>query len=103
MELCMKCSDTHSPNTPCKNADASESALSDLLDNREHGMKIKELRHIIKKIETKKKVMANNRDEIRQMYDDIGGLLESFDAGIEGLDEGILNITNAIDSISEVV
>jgi len=66
-------------------------------------MKIKELKDIIKAIEIKKKTISKERDELRNIYDEIGDLLGSFDAGIEGLDDGVLSISNAIDSISEVV
>lgn len=66
-------------------------------------MEIKELKNIMKKIEEKKIIIAKNRDEIRELYDEIGDCLESFDTGIQGLDDGILDICNAIDSISEVV
>lgn len=64
---------------------------------------VKELKKVIAYIETRKKRIAKSRDEIRVVYDDIGGLLESFDCGIDGLDMGIREITDAIDSISEVV
>jgi len=66
-------------------------------------MKIKEMKILIKKIETKKTAIAKERDRLRELYDEIGDLLESFDAGIIGLDDGIIAICNAIDSISEVV
>ena len=66
-------------------------------------MRIEKLSPIIKKIEIKKKAIAKHRDELRELYEDIGDLLASFDTGIDSLDEGILNINNAIDAISEVV
>ena len=66
-------------------------------------MKITELKSIIEKIEAKKDIIAKQRNGLRELHGEIGGLLESFDTGIYSLNEGVANIMSAIDSISEVV
>ena len=66
-------------------------------------MKTKELKNLVSKIEEKKKIIAKERDELRNIHDNMIDLLESFDRGVEGLDNGILELINAIDTISEVV
>ena len=66
-------------------------------------MKFKELKKIATKIEKHKNKIAQHRDAIRDIYDDIGGMLESFDVGEQWLDEGVKLIIDGIDSISEVV
>ena len=66
-------------------------------------MKIKELEKVIATIEKKKAIIAKHRDDIRDLYDESGGLLESFDLGVDWIDQGIRAICDGIDSISEVV
>ena len=66
-------------------------------------MQIEELSAIIDKIEERKIVIAKERDALRLIEDRLSDLCESFDQGIDGLDNGIIEIRNAIDSISEVV
>lgn len=66
-------------------------------------MKITEIKDLMLKIEAKKNAIAKERDELREIYDEIGELLEYFDAGVEGLDSGIREICDAVDSISCVV
>jgi len=66
-------------------------------------MRKQQLKKIIEKIETHKQNISIERDKLREIYEELATCLESFDTGIDGLDEGILNILNAIDSISEVV
>ena len=66
-------------------------------------MEVKELKKIIRKIEKRKVIIAKNRDELRDLYDSLSGCIESFDNGIDSLAAGIMEIENAIDSISEVV
>jgi hypothetical protein len=66
-------------------------------------MFIAELKNIIQRIELKKNIIATERDELRKIHEELEDVINSFDAGIEGLDLGVLEINNAIDSISEVV
>ena len=66
-------------------------------------MQLKELKKVATKIEKHKIAIAKHRDAIRDIYDDIGGILESFDVGEQWLDEGVKLILDGIDSISEVV
>jgi archaellum component FlaC len=61
------------------------------------------LKDFIKEVELRKNNIARERDKLRDIYDEIKDLLNSFDAGIEGLEVGIFEILNAIDTISEVV
>ena len=66
-------------------------------------MKDKELKMIIDKIEKHKNAIAKERNELRELYSDLGDLVDSFDCGVVELDEGIRSILDAIDHISEVV
>lgn len=66
-------------------------------------MKINEFKTLLKRIEAKKNTIAKEIDGLREMYDEIGDLLESFDCGIEFLDKEMKGIEDAIDSMSEVV
>ena len=66
-------------------------------------LRIKELKAVMVKREEKKNIIAKQRDDIRELYGEIDMLLEAFDGGIEGLEDGLLSINYAINSISEVV
>jgi len=66
-------------------------------------MKINELNEAIEKLEESKRTIAIERDKMRSIYDEIGDILCSFDTGIDGLEDGIIEIRTAIDAISEVV
>lgn len=66
-------------------------------------MKIKELQGLTKEIETRKTIIARQRDAIRVLHDEIGKLLESFDCGIVDLETGLNIIEGSIDEISKVV
>lgn len=64
---------------------------------------IKELKDVIEKINIKKNIIAKERDELWNLQEELSNLLDSFDRGIEGLENGAIEIEDAIDSISEVV
>lgn len=64
---------------------------------------IKELKDVIEKINIKKNIIAKERDEFWNLQEELSNLLDSFDRGIEGLENGAIEIEDAIDSISEVV
>ena len=66
-------------------------------------MVLKELRAIEKKIDTCKKVIATNRDKLREILDELETTVNSFDQGIDALDTAKEYLEDGIDSISEVV
>ena len=66
-------------------------------------MEIKELKDALAFIEKKKEAIAKERDELREAFEEVGYLLDKFDAGIESLENGKREIEDGIDSISEVV
>ena len=77
--------------------------MNGLLAGEGNKMKIKEIKELMDRVEQHKKAIAKERDELRELYDELGDLLETFHCGIEGLDEGIREICNAVDKISETV
>jgi len=66
-------------------------------------MKIKDFQDLVYKIEEKKKLIAKERDELNELADELEGLLESFNIGIESLEDAIAELKNGIEHISEVV
>ena len=70
---------------------------------QEKAIKIKGVKDLMKKIEDITTVIANERDKLRELYDEVDELLITFDCGIDGLDDGIRSIYDAVNSISEVV
>ena len=58
---------------------------------------------LLEKIETSKNKIAEERDKLRIIYDELEDILDSFDRGIEGLYHGKRDIEDAIDALSEVV
>ena len=62
-----------------------------------------DMKKIIEKVEIEKKKMADARDEVRKLYDELAGVVECFDCGVEGLDGAIRDLTDAVDKISEIV
>lgn len=69
---------------------------------RRDGM-IDELKAVIKKIGEKKDNIAKERDALRLIFDELVDALESFDEGVDCLDDAKRSLEDAIDSISEVV
>ncbi len=61
------------------------------------------IKDILHKIESHKMIIATHRDRLREIYDELGDCLESFDRGVEGLDTGKRDIEIAIDAISEQI
>ena len=61
----------------------------------------KHLKHLMKLIEDRKSVIANERDKIRELYSDIEDMLDSLDRGVEGIEMGLLDMRNGIDALSE--
>ena len=66
-------------------------------------MNTKELKAVLSKIEKAKEKISKERDVLRELYGDLESLLDSFDRGIEAIENGKLEIENGIDAISEVV
>ena len=63
----------------------------------------KKLRAVLTKIEKSKNVIAKERDKLREIYDELEMLLESFDEGIESLNIGKHEMQRALDAISQFV
>ena len=61
------------------------------------------LNDLIGKIEQKKKLFANERDKLRDLISDLDGISDSFDVGIEEMENGIDSLNNALDEISQYV
>lgn len=64
---------------------------------------IKSLKDIILYIESRKILIAEQRDELREINRELVDIIDCFDRGIEGLEIGKEEIENGIDAISEVV
>lgn len=62
-----------------------------------------EIDKVLAKIEKSKSIIAKERDKLRNIYSDLETVLDSFDRGVEGLENGKREIVNAIDSLSEFV
>jgi len=58
---------------------------------------------LLKRINKHKDIIAKQRDQIREIYSELEMLLESFDEGLYGLEEGTDMIERAIDALSEHV
>ncbi len=61
------------------------------------------VKEILAKIKKHKDEIAKQRDILNGIYIELGSCLDSFDFGIEGLEEGKREIETALDSISEHV
>lgn len=66
-------------------------------------MTIKGIKSLLRQIEARKNAIAKERDKLRELYDEIGELLEPFNDGIMLLETGKRDIEDAIDTISQVV
>ena len=51
-------------------------------------MEFKELKQIIMKIEKKKAIIAKNRDDLRDIFNELDDCIDSFDQGVECLEAG---------------
>jgi len=67
----------------------------------EHIKSVKELKKLLATIDKHKKIIADNRDKLREIYDDLETIIESFNNGIDGLENGKIEISAALDSLSE--
>jgi septation ring formation regulator EzrA len=63
----------------------------------------KELKAVLAKIEKSKEVISKERDKLREIYSELEMCLESFDEGIEGLENGKGEIETALDVLSQFV
>jgi predicted nucleic acid-binding Zn-ribbon protein len=63
----------------------------------------KEIRKVLAKIEKSKTIIAKERDKIREIYGELESCLESFDEGIEGLEQGKQEIESSLDTLSQFV
>lgn len=63
----------------------------------------KELKAVLAKIEKSKEVISKERDKLRDIYSELEMCLESFDEGIEGLENGKNEIETALDVLSQFV
>lgn len=58
---------------------------------------------LIKSIEKEKDIIANHRDILRKIEIELTDLIESFDRGIESINNGLIDIQIGIDSLSEQI
>jgi len=58
---------------------------------------------ITKRIKESKERVARERDKIRLLHDDLGDLLETYDRGIEELEEGLRNFKSGVEVLSEFI
>lgn len=61
----------------------------------------KELKAVLANIEKSKEVISKERDKLRDIYGELEMCLESFDEGIEGLENGKSEIEAALDVLSQ--
>lgn len=66
-------------------------------------MNIRELKLVLTKIEKSKAKVAKERDIIRGLCGELETILESFDRGIDSLENGKLEIEDGIQALSEWV
>jgi septation ring formation regulator EzrA len=66
-------------------------------------MDTKKVKSVLKKIDNSKKIVAAERDKLRELYNELEELLESFDEGVESIENGKREIENGIDSLSKYV
>ena len=62
---------------------------------------MKELKDVLEQIEKSKKIIAEQRDFLRGIYDTLEEIIESCDQSIDGFDNGKREIEAAIDSVSQ--
>jgi len=65
--------------------------------------KLTELNNIIGLIQQKKDLFAKERDKLRELISDLDDIKDSFDCGIEEMENGINSLNDAIDEISQYV
>lgn len=61
------------------------------------------LKMILAQIETSKKLIASERDKLRNIYEELETLLDSFDRGVEDIEGGLRQIEGGIEALSEQV
>lgn len=62
-----------------------------------------DFKKILAEIEAKKNEIAVKRDELRNIMDDLEECLASFNAGIDGLEDGKREIEDVIDVLSQQI
>jgi len=61
------------------------------------------IKKILKKIEKSKTIIATERDKLREVYDELGDCLESFDSGTESLEIAKQEIEQSIETLSQYI
>ena len=61
------------------------------------------LLYVLATIETAKQNIAKERDKLRKIYDELDALLESFNTGIDNIENGKREIEIGIDELSQYV
>lgn len=62
----------------------------------------RKVKDLLKKAEAIKKIMAKERDKLRDIHSELEDLLGSFD-GIENIENGLRDIESGVDEISQYV
>lgn len=63
------------------------------------GVKLSKI--LLKKISRSHKIIAKERDKLRQIHDDLGDLLDSIDSAQESFARGVSEIEDGLDQISQ--
>ena len=66
-------------------------------------LKITGVKKMLAQIEKHKNKMATERDKIREIYEELEGLLSTFDEGIDNIEFALREIEGGIDIISQEV
>ena len=61
---------------------------------------LREIKKVLKKIETRKNRVAKIRDELRVLHSEAGELLESIDDGVENIEVGLRYVESGCDDLS---
>ena len=62
----------------------------------------KEIKRVLNVIKTSSKKISDERDKLRELNSELNDLLDSFNRGVEELDEGARLIESGIDALSEL-
>ena len=64
-------------------------------------MKLKNLEAKLKRIDNIKEQISALRDQLREEYEDLGGVVDSLDRGCQDIEEGLFCMQSGLDSLSE--
>ncbi|MBT8448465.1 MAG: hypothetical protein KJO69_02190 [Gammaproteobacteria bacterium] len=62
-----------------------------------------QINKLLEKIHKHKVLIEINRDQLREISNELRDLIETFDEGIEGLEDGSRQIEDAVDALSKLI